>query len=113
MFYKKVISFTAALAFAGMVFTTSTAYAQSNETSGTVVSVWNDTGSEFVFVLNKNGMCGSPHFHINRSQTNYKEMVAMVLTALATNKTVGVFVTSCRVMYGTNRNVISNGYILR
>ena len=113
MSYKKVVFAAITLAFIGMAATTSTAYAQSSETTGNVVGIWNDPGSEFVFTLDRNGTCGSQQFHISRSSSNYKEMVAMVLTALAANKTLGVYVTGCKMMYGTNRNIISHGFLLR
>ncbi|MCL2258892.1 MAG: hypothetical protein FWC18_03585 [Cystobacterineae bacterium] len=113
MFCKKVVSITMALALAGMAVISSSAYAQSYEATGTVSGIWNEPGDEFIFTLNNKGICGSQHFHISRANSNYKEMVAMVLTALAANKTVGVYVTGCRTMYGTNRNIISHGFILR
>ena len=109
MFYKKMISMAAALAVFGMIATTSTAQAQTTESRGTVTTVYNDPGNEFLFALSVNGRCGSAIFHISRTATNYKEMVAMVLTALATNKTLGAWVTSCR----GDRNIISHGYLLR
>jgi len=56
--------------------------------------------------LDKNGPCGSPYFHIQRSSVNFKENVAMFLTAFAGNKNVVVFVTGC----GGDRNIISHGY---
>jgi len=65
--------------------------------------------SDFVVQLDKPGPCGSVYFHIQRSSTNFKEAVAMFLTAFAANKNIVVFVTGCV----SDRNIISHGYVGR
>ena len=113
---------TIVLAFAGMFACASSAYAdvldQVYQTNGTVVAIWPDPGpdygkkfgrgnDEFVFALSNNGKCGSNAFHIDRTKSNAKEMVALVLTAFTTKKEMGAYVIECK----GNRNLISHGFI--
>jgi hypothetical protein len=107
MICKKVISFTAALAFAGMVFTTSTAYAQS-VTNGNVTFIFGEPNA-LVIQLSQSGMCGSQYFQLDRVKANYKDTMAIALTALATNKTMTLWVIGCV----GDRNIISQGSIAR
>ena len=121
MIKRKTTFFAAmALTFAGMFAGASPAYANSENVESTVHSVWNEPGKEFIFILNANSKeCGTSMYHFDRSKENYKEMVAMVLTALATNKKIGVFLTAnekgekCPIHYGTKRNIVSHGYVLK
>lgn len=62
--------------------------------------------ADFVVQLDKPGHCGSAYFHVQRSNVNFKESVALFLTAFAGNKNVVVFVTGC----AGDRNIISHGY---
>src|ERR1700736_5846814 len=46
----------------------------------------------------------SKFFHIQRAKTNFKEMTAVVLTALAAGKTLSFFVETC----DGDRNIVSH-----
>ena len=95
------------MAMAGMIAWTVPADAQ-NVTSGTITAVYGDPG-DFVVELSQAGSCGSRFFHIQRANPNFKEMVAVSLTAFAASKTMGFFVTSC----SGDRNITSHGFALR
>jgi hypothetical protein len=73
--------------------------------AGVIVIIAGDP-QDFVIQLDKNGRCGSPYFHMQRSSTNFKEMVALELTAFATGKTMTLFTTGC----AGDRNIMSHGY---
>jgi len=102
MFYKKVVSMAAALAFFGMLATTSAAQAQDNA-SGFVKHVYFEPHS-FVVLLSNPGRCGTGYFYISRTEPNFKEVVAGVLTAIATNRQVIMTVTGCLPAPHANRN---------
>jgi hypothetical protein len=76
--------------------------------SGTVIAVFGDP-SDFVVELSNAGRCGSRYFHIRRANANFREMVAVTLTAFSTSRPMGLFVTSC----AGDRNIISHGYASR
>tara|TARA_R110002096_G_scaffold105666_6_gene232439 strand:- start:1790 stop:2095 length:306 start_codon:yes stop_codon:yes gene_type:complete len=98
-----VLLMTFALAFSGA----SIARAQT-VTSGKVVIVAGDPG-DFVVELDVAGSCGSKYFHVQRVNQNFKEMVAIALTAFSTGKTMTFFVTSC----AADRNITSHGFVSR
>jgi hypothetical protein len=76
---------------------------------GLVGAVFADP-SDFVFALDKNGpRCGSPFFHIKRSSINFKEVVAVVLTAFSLGKQVAAFDFACE----GDRNIIDHVGTLR
>jgi hypothetical protein len=77
-------------------------------TSGTVINVFGDPG-DFVLELSEAGSCGSKYFHIQRANANFKEMVAISLTAFAADKRMTMFTASC----AGDRNIISHGYATR
>lgn len=79
-----------------------------NVTSGTIVNVFGDPG-DFVVELSEAGSCGSKYFHIQRANGNFKEMVAISLTAFAADKRMTMFIASC----AGDRNIISHGYATR
>jgi hypothetical protein len=55
--------------------------------------------------VNKHGpKPSSKFFHIQRAKTNFKEMTAVVLTALAAGKTLSFFVETC----DGDRNIVSH-----
>lgn len=82
--------------------------AQAQEITGLITMAAGDP-QDFVVALDKDGPCGSRFFHMQRTNTNFKEMVAVELTAFATGKFITLFVTGC----GGNRNIISHGYARR
>jgi len=118
MIRRKTTFLTAtALAFAGMLFGASPAHAEVTETVGTVVAIYPDPGNHFVFSLSKPGRCGNVHFHIDRSQSNAKEVIALVLMTYATKEQMGVSVKDCakddRGNILDGRNIISHGWVRR
>lgn len=69
--------------------------------------------SDVVIQLDEYGPCGSNFFHIRRSNVNFAELFASVLTAKSRNMTVGFAVIDCAeddpgVL---TRNVADHGYI--
>jgi hypothetical protein len=75
---------------------------------GTVGAVFADP-SDFVFALDKQGPCQvggvrSNFFHIKRSSINFKEVVAVVLTAFSLGKQVAAFDIGCE----QDRNIIDH-----
>ncbi len=71
---------------------------------GKVTAVYADP-SDFVVELDVAGDCGSKFYHVQRSRLNFKEAVAVFLTAYSTGKTVTLFVESC----SGDRNILSHG----
>jgi hypothetical protein len=69
-----------------------------------VTHVYADPG-DFVIALDKAGYCGSNYFHVRRANTNFQEMVAVMLKAFQGFKSMIVFITGC----AGNRNIISHG----
>src|SRR5262249_39783629 len=90
---KASILGTALLALAETAAWTSPARAQ-DVTTGTIVNVFGDPG-DFVVELSEAGRCGSKYFHIQRANANFKEMVAVTLTAFAADKRMTMFIASC------------------
>src|SRR6185312_7082948 len=76
------------------------AYSALTVTIGKPVEVFADP-SDVVVVLDTAGTCGSKFFHIQRTNTNFKELTAVVLTALSSEKTLRLFVASC----ASDRNI--------
>ncbi len=76
--------------------------------TGTVVNAFGDPG-DFVTQLDVNGPCGSPYFHTQRAAVNFKEMVAIELTAFTTGRPMTFFVSGC----AGDRNITSHGYVSR
>lgn len=94
----------------GVVSSTKPARAQD---AGTIVNIFADPG-DFVLELSEAGDCGSKYLHIQRANTNFKEMVALSLTAFAAGKVVTMFVASCEGIVNTQRgNIVSHGYASR
>ncbi|MCL2876427.1 MAG: hypothetical protein FWF12_09115 [Betaproteobacteria bacterium] len=124
MIHKKAIFATVGLAFVGMIASVPTVHAvlppgvkAYTEAKGNVTGVWNDPVRYFVFNLNTRGPCGGISFLVDRTKENYKEMVAMVLTAIAANKQVGAYVVDCgnpsgNPSYSNDKNIISHGFII-
>ncbi len=75
-----------------------------NVTSGRVVGTFADP-NDFVIELDTAGRCGSKWFHIQRAKPNFKEMAAVAMTALASNKKLMLFVERCV----QDRNILSHG----
>jgi hypothetical protein len=82
--------------------------AQAQSVTGLVLLVAGDP-SDFVVQLDQNGSCGGDFFHMKRSSANFKEVVAVELTAFSTGRPLTVFVTGCAGV----RNIISHGFVAR
>lgn len=76
---------------------------QAAEKSGKPVAVYADPG-DFVIELSTVGDCGSRFYHIQRNRPNFKEMVALLLTAYSTGKNVKAFVERC----SGDRNIMTH-----
>jgi hypothetical protein len=63
--------------------------------------------SPFVVVLGGGPPPSSKFFHIQRAQTNFKELTAVALTAFAAGKTMTFFINSCV----GDRNIVSHGRV--
>lgn len=72
---------------------------------GRVVILAADPG-DLVIQLDKPGQCGSPYFHVQRTNTNFREMSALAMTAFGGDRRMALFVTGC----AGDRNIISHGY---
>jgi hypothetical protein len=103
----KTLATSVTLAFAGLTQAPSVALAQ-DVSAGSVTAVFPDP-SDFVTQLDVNGRCGSNFFHTKRAATNFKEQVAVILTAFTTGKRMVFFVSGCE----GARNVISHGFVTR
>ena len=79
-------------------------YAALTVTIGKPLEVFADP-SDVVVALDTAGTCGSKYFHIQRANTNFKELAAVVLTAHSSGKTLRLFVASC----SGDRNILSHG----
>ena len=97
-------SMVVAVAIATTLLISSTRLAQAN-VDGLVQGVFADP-SDFVFSLDKNGGCGSAFFHVKRTNENFKEVVAVILTAFALGKMVVPNETGC----SGDRNIISHAW---
>lgn len=74
--------------------------------TGNIAAAFADP-SDFVVDLGVAGPCGSKFFHIQRTSVNFKEMVAVELTAFSTSKPLIIFMKTCI----GDRNIISHGYV--
>ena len=68
--------------------------------------------SDIVFTLKNDnkkviGPCGSPFFHIQRTNINFNEFYSLILTAFAANKVASLYVSNC----SADRNILSHGYV--
>ena len=77
-------------------------------TSGKIAIIAADP-DDFVVQLDKNGSCGSPYFHFQRVNRNFRESVALALTAYSTGSTMVIFATGCN----NDRNIASHAYMSR
>jgi hypothetical protein len=75
---------------------------------GSIMTVFIDP-ADLVLVLSQPGSCGSSYFTVSRGNANFKEMVALSLTAFAASKDVSLWVTGC----AGNRQVVSHGGVYR
>jgi hypothetical protein len=82
------------------------AFADLTVTIGQPLEVFADP-SDVVIGLDTAGSCGSKFFHIQRANENFKELTAIVLTAIASGKPLRLFVTSC----SGDRNILSHGSV--
>lgn len=90
-----------------------TFYANADEivVGGKIEAVYADP-SDVVVQLDHFGDCSkfvlngqnSKFFHLQRTRTNFKEMTALVLTALAAGKSLTLFVETC----AGDRNIVSH-----
>jgi hypothetical protein len=77
--------------------------------NATIVQIYADPGDIVLQLSGANGPCGSTLYHIQRANTNFKEFYAAMLTALALNKNVSVYVMSC----SGDRNIVSHGSVFQ
>src|SRR4051794_32662432 len=84
------------------VSTSSVAYAQVQEASGAILHVWADP-SDFVVQLDSATSCGS-FFNVQRSNANFKEVVATILTAFSTTKRMIIYYGAC----AQGRNIVDH-----
>jgi hypothetical protein len=77
-----------------------------DSTSGHPVTIFADP-SDVVVVLDVTGACGGFFFNIRRSNLNFKELTAVVLTAFATGKRVQLFPSSCE----GDRGIVDHGSV--
>jgi hypothetical protein len=80
-------------------------------TGGMLVAVYADP-SDVVAELDTPGDCGTKYFHIQRSQTNFKEVAATILTAFSTTKRMNLFIQGCRGTPPNARNILSHGGVV-
>lgn len=74
--------------------------------TGTLQEVYVDP-SDIVLILSEPGPCGSTMYHIQRANTNFKELYAAMLVAFSSGKTVSLDVVSCV----NDRNIVSHGSV--
>jgi hypothetical protein len=78
---------------------------------GHVVSAFSNPsgagGDYFTIQLDTNGPCGTALFYVDRTQSNYKDTVAITLTAYAMGKQMWLNVTGCAASNKTI-NLINN-----
>lgn len=98
----------AALPFACIAFAAALVQAQATRTDGSVLAVSADP-QDFVFRLDQKGRCGGDWFIMQRTRDNFREVVAVVLTAYSTNRRMQVQVVSC----AGDRNIIDHGFSFR
>lgn len=83
------------------------AYADLTVVDGKVTATYVDP-DDLVIELDVVGQCGSNFFHVQRARTNFKEMAAAALVAVAGGKQMILFVESCV----SDRNILSHGAVL-
>jgi hypothetical protein len=107
--FKKTIF--SVIALAGLITGISPVYAADTSVFGQVVSAFGNpsgtNGDYFTIQLNTNGPCGTSLFYVNRTQSNYKDIVAITLTAYAMGKQMWLNVTGCDTANNTI-NIINN-----
>ena len=84
---------------------------------GTITAIYADQDQPWTFMVNKSdvvfsiqnqpGPCGSGLYHIQRTNTNFKEFYGIVLSAFLVGKNISVDVGSC----ASNRNIAVQGAI--
>lgn len=82
------------------------AHAALTVTIGKPLEVFADP-SDVVVALDTAGSCGSKYFHIQRANPIFKELTAVVLSAISSGKGLRLFVASC----SSDRNILSHGSI--
>ena len=101
MRFKKTLLATAALIFSSSV------YAIPEWRNGTVENIFADPSDIVMSVNGPVGPCGSPLYHIKRTNVNFSEFYSLSLTAFAAGKSVSIWVVGCE----GDRNIISHGSI--
>ncbi len=97
---RNVIALAAAAAFCTGV------HAVPEWRTGTLTEIYTDP-SDVVLVLSVAGPCGSTMYHIQRTNQNFREFYAALLTAFASGRTVSLVVVSC----ANSRNYVSHGSV--
>lgn len=70
---------------------------------GKPIELFADPG-DFVVVLDTPGSCGSRFFHVQRTNANFRELTALMLTSSTAGRSLRLFVTSCM----GERNIVSH-----
>lgn len=78
--------------------------AAAQDIHGKIKAIYPDP-SDYVIELDVAGPCGSKFFHIQRSNTNFREVVATSLTGFSLNKNVTIFTTG---ICSADRNISSH-----
>jgi hypothetical protein len=65
--------------------------------------------SDVVVQLDKQGGCGSSFFHVKRASENFKEMVAIFMTAFSLSYRVNAYEDSCE----GQRNILGHAWTYR
>ncbi len=102
MTYTKRLLIAAALLIA---LAAQNAYAVAEWRSGIVQTVYADPADAIVILAGVPGPCGSTIYQIPRTNVNFKEFYALMLTAFVAKKTVNLFVAACV----NDRNMLSHG----
>lgn len=89
-----------------VLFTTGPSQAQTFpvQIDGRITKYWADI-SDVILELDNNGPCGSIYYHILRSNTNFEQMSALMMTAAASGRTVRLQLSGCS---GTH-NIVTHG----
>lgn len=83
--------------------------ARAEVVQGRIMTLYADP-SDVVVVLDKPGHCGSAFYELKRTNDNFRELSALLMTGFAADKTIGLFTTDpCR----TDRQIISHGFMTR
>ncbi len=99
------IKLFARTALAGVLIAQS--YAANTVYSGQLVQLYSDP-SDIVFRLSTNNDCGNNYYYLKRTNTNFDQMYALLLSAGVSGKTVRIEVSGCV----SGKAIVSHGSII-